>query len=89
MPRPMHRSRSKRRLKIRTPGGQEVTHYLKRRPHKPRCNSCGTVLFGVTRKRATGLARESKTKKRPGRPYAGQICHRCIATRLKTAIRGL
>lgn len=88
MPRPMQRTRSKRRIRSKSPGKREITHFYKRKPQRARCASCGAFLSGVARKRATALTRISKTKKRPGRSHAGVYCHRCVNIRLKAAIRG-
>ena len=84
----MHRSRSRQRTKRRTPGGREVLHYQKRRPKRTHCAAFGAPLAGSHRARATALARVSKTKKRPGRAYGGQLCHQCLNTRIKAAVRG-
>ncbi|MFX0196232.1 MAG: 50S ribosomal protein L34e [Candidatus Hodarchaeota archaeon] len=88
MPRPMQRTRSKRKIKSKTPGKRETTHFYKRKPQRARCASCGALLSGIARKRATTLTRISKTKKRPGRTHAGVYCHGCVSIRLKAAIRG-
>ncbi len=77
MPRPSLRSRSFRRVKVSTPGGKHVIHYLKRRPGPAKCGSCKKPLSGVPRLRPGKLAKLPKTKKRPERPYGGQLCTSC------------
>lgn len=84
----MQRTRSKRKIRSKTPGKREITHLYKRKPQRTRCTSCGALLSGVSRKKATALARISKTKKRPARSHTGVYCHRCVSIRLKAVIRG-
>lgn len=87
MPRPHHRTRSLRKLRVRLPGGETVTHYEKRRPGPARCAICGRPLNGVPRLRPVELRALPKTAKRPERPYGGVICHSCLEKLLKKAIR--
>lgn len=77
MPRPSLRSRSFRRVKVVAPGGKPVVRYLKRRPGQAKCGSCRKPLSGVPRLRASGIGKLPKTKKRPERPYGGQLCPSC------------
>ncbi len=89
MPRPTHRTYSKRRVYRRTPGGRTVVHYRSRKPGWARCALCGRPLNGVPRLRSSELRRLAKTEKRPERPYGGYLCHKCLALRLKEAIRSM
>ncbi|MBN2457751.1 50S ribosomal protein L34e [Candidatus Woesearchaeota archaeon] len=77
MPKPGHRSRSLRRVKIVTPGGVNKTVYKKRKPQKAHCAECGAVLSGVPRERPYKMQNMPKTAKRPERPYGGVLCSRC------------
>jgi len=64
MPRPMYRSRTLKRKKVRTPSGRVVTHYEKKRTGIPHCGECGAILGGVPRGlRSYQMQRLSKTKK--------------------------
>lgn len=83
MPAPRYRSRTFRRVKVRTPGGRNVIHYKSRKPAKAQCASCGKPLAGVARLRPYKLRNTAKTKKRPQRPYGGQLCSKCMRTRIK------
>ena len=78
MPVPHKRSRSLRRVSIRTPGGKTVVHYRKRKPSKATCGSCGAFLPGVPRERPFKMMRMAKSSKRPERPYGGVLCSRCM-----------
>jgi len=84
MPRPAYRSRSLRRVYVRTPGGRLVVHYEDRKVNPPRCAICGSILQGfpkMTRRKAR------RGHKPPGRPYGGCICPRCLSRALKETIR--
>ena len=78
MPEPYKRSRSLRRLKKKVPGGRTVTHYKKKKPKAARCGNCNAVLKGVLRERPFKMQTLPKTKKRPERPYGGNLCSRCM-----------
>jgi len=87
MPKPGHRSRSLRRVFVRTPGGETRIQYRKRKPAKAKCNSCGAVLKGVIRERPHVMKKTAKSKKRPERPYGGALCSRCMRAKIKANAR--
>lgn len=72
------RSRTLRRVFVRTPGGRTVIHYEPRKPRRPHCSSCGTVLHGMKATPARALRAMPKTLKRPERPYGGVLCSACM-----------
>ena len=78
-----HKSRSMRRVKVKTPGAKVVIHYRKRKPSKAHCAGCGAVLPGVARARPYKMKTMAKTKKRPERPFAGQLCTKCSRAKIK------
>jgi len=71
------RSRSLRRIKVKTPGSRVVIHYRKKKPKISHCGNCGAILKGVPRARPKKMQKMSKTKKRPQRPFGGVLCTRC------------
>ncbi len=87
MPRPAYRSRSLRRVRRRTPGGETRTYYEKRRPGPARCAICGRPLNGVPRLRPPKLRNLPLSSKRPERPYGGVLCPTCLEKLLKKTIR--
>ncbi len=76
------KSRTFRRVKVKTPGGRTVTHYRKRKPAKAKCASCKAPLKGVPRERPYKIKRLAKTKKRPERPFGGVLCSRCARKKI-------
>jgi len=89
MVRPAYRSRSRRRVYKRTPGGRTVVHYEKRKPKAARCAICGKPLGGVPRERPVELRKLAKTERRPERPYGGHICPSCLRKLYKYAVSKL
>jgi large subunit ribosomal protein L34e len=71
------KSRSKRRIYRRTPGGRVVIHYVKRRPSRAVCGNCRTLLAGVPAVRGTEMRRIPKSSKRPERMFGGTLCSPC------------
>ena len=89
MPAPNKRSRTFRRVFVKTPGGLTKIHYRKRKPAKAHCAGCGALLPGVPRERPYKMQRMSKTEKRPERKFGGMLCSKCSRVKLKEAARQL
>ncbi|MBS3107384.1 50S ribosomal protein L34e [Candidatus Woesearchaeota archaeon] len=73
---PRFRSRTFRRVKVRTPSGRVVLTHKPRKKGKAQCGSCGCVLAGTSTGTLSKM-KHSKTKKRPQRPYGGVLCSKC------------
>lgn len=78
MPQPRKRSRSLRKIFVKTPGGRTTVHYKYRKPKVAHCGKCGAKLKGIARERPYKMKKMAKTKKRPTRPYGGVLCSRCM-----------
>ena len=87
MPRPAYRSRSRRRIWRRTPGGRLVIHYEKKLGDYPRCAICGKKLHGLPR--AKELRRLNLSRKRVTRMYGGHLCSECARKVTRERIFGL
>ena len=87
MPAPRFRSRTFRRVFVKTPGGITKLHYRKRKPAKAHCAGCGIELPGVPRERPYKMQNMCKTKKRPERKFGGVLCTRCSRAKIKEAAR--
>ena len=86
MVRPALRSRSFRKMKKNTPGGRVVMHYPKRKNSRAKCGDCGKPLGGVPIKRDADIKNIPKTKKRPDRPFGGNLCPACTKQRIKDSL---
>jgi large subunit ribosomal protein L34e len=76
------KSRTYRRVFVKTPGGRTVMHYRKRKPGKAKCGVCGAFLPGTLRERPFKMRNIAKTKKRPERPYGGYLCSKCMRKKI-------
>jgi large subunit ribosomal protein L34e len=83
MPKPMHRSRSFRRLARVTPSGRHVMHYERKKASMPHCAICRAELNGINAGRnAKGVSRKSNA-----RIFGGVLCASCTAEVVKLASR--
>ncbi|MDJ0269375.1 MAG: 60S ribosomal protein L34 [Aigarchaeota archaeon] len=80
MPRRSLRTRSRKRVKVRTPGSRVVVHYRDEKPGPARCAVCGGKLFGIPREKPYKL---HYTERTVSRMYGGSVCHRCLREGLK------
>ena len=81
------RSRKKRRVKVRTPGGKTKVVYKRRKPSAAKCAECGAVLKGVPRDLPYKVRRLAKTQRRPERPYGGVLCSKCMRKKILNKVR--
>ncbi|MEA3255668.1 MAG: 50S ribosomal protein L34e [Candidatus Altiarchaeota archaeon] len=87
MVKPMLRSRSKKKVQRRTPGGKTVTHYKKKKPGKQHCGRCAKILTGVPNTIPSKVRELSKSKRVPTRPYAGVLCAKCVEDLIRYTTR--
>ncbi len=80
------RSRTFRRIKLRTPGARRVVHFRRRNPNKAQCGKCGGELKGVPRMLPYEIRSTPKTKRRPERPYGGVLCSKCTRELIKSKL---
>ena len=76
------RSRTLKRIQVKTPGGRVVTHYVKPKFGKHHCAACGSVLEGVPRVRVAEMRKLGKTERRPERPFGGVLCSSCLRRKI-------
>ena len=84
---PRHKSRSLRRVYVKTPGGRNTIHYKERKPKQAHCADCGSKLHGIPRKRAFEMKNLPKTQKRPERPFGGKLCSKCTREHFRKELR--
>jgi len=76
------KSRSKKAVFKKTPGSRTVVHYKKKKISKAKCASCGKVLPGTMAKAASKIKNAFTTKKKPTRPFGGNLCSACMRKNL-------
>ncbi|QQG39248.1 MAG: 50S ribosomal protein L34e [Candidatus Woesearchaeota archaeon] len=81
------RSRSRRRVYKRLPGGSVKIHYEKRKPSRAVCGNCGVTLKGIPNLRPNKMIHLAKTKKRPERYFGGVLCSSCSREKIKEFYR--
>jgi len=81
---PKYRSRSMRRVSVRTPRGTKI-HYKPRNNKAGRCPVTGEALKGIPRT----VSKCSKTQKRPQRPFGGVLSSKAMRQFAKDEARTL
>ena len=81
--------RSQRMVFAKVPGGRTVIHFKNKKPSKAKCGSCGKILAGVARERPHKMKKMTKTKKRPERPYGGNLCSACMRKKIIEGVRNV
>ncbi len=87
MPRPNKRSRTFRRVYVRTPGGRTVLHYKRRKPKAPHCANCSKVLHGIPHELPFKMSNIPKSQKRPERIFGGVLCSACTKREIISRVR--
>ncbi|MCK4589265.1 MAG: 50S ribosomal protein L34e [Nanoarchaeota archaeon] len=80
---------SRRMVSTKVPGGRTVVHFKEKQPSKAKCGGCGKVLAGVARARPHKMRKMAKTKKRPTRPYGGNLCSPCMRKKILAGVRNV
>ncbi|MEX2683556.1 MAG: 50S ribosomal protein L34e [Candidatus Sigynarchaeota archaeon] len=86
MPSGKYRSRTFTRKKTRLPGKKNIIHYDRRKPSAAHCKECGKMLAGIPRSRDSKAGNLPKTRKRPERPYSGNLCPNCLKLKTQAAV---
>lgn len=85
MPSGKHKSRSMRRVFVKTTTKTKI-QYRKRKTSKKICGACGKKLQGIPNLTQSQFKNLPKTKKRPNRPYGGVLCSSCTRKKLKESL---
>lgn len=85
---PRNRSRIKRHVFVRTPGGTTKIHYRQRKAKLPHCSACRTALAGIPTGTPRQMKNRAKSAKRPERPFGGKLCTRCMRLFIIQEVRG-
>lgn len=76
-------SKMKRQKKIKTPGGKNKTHFLKRMKSTVKCSSCGKMLNGSRNLRISKMKKLGKTERLRNQEKYRDICPSCRGSRLQ------
>lgn len=77
-----------KKIKKRTPTGKSVIRKGRANPSKPKCAKCGARLHGVPRMRPIEVKKTSKSKRKPSRPFGGNLCAKCTRLHFKKKVGG-
>ncbi|MFQ6010114.1 MAG: 50S ribosomal protein L34e [Candidatus Aenigmatarchaeota archaeon] len=80
------RTRTMKKTRVRTPGGETVIRIKKRRPGYHECGRCGAKL-NRRRMRAKEIRKLPRTQRRPERPLP-ELCSRCMREAMKARVKG-
>ncbi|MFH1054787.1 MAG: hypothetical protein V1744_01700 [Candidatus Altiarchaeota archaeon] len=72
------RTRSRKKVKIRTPGARTVTHFRQEKAGHVTCGRCKSQLGGVASGSPTWMKSISKSQRIPDRSYGGVLCPNCL-----------
>jgi len=79
------KSRTTRRVFVKTPGGRTVTRYVYRKPGRARCGITGQFLHGISATRKN----QNKTQKTVARAFGGTLSSLAARSQIKMAARML
>lgn len=77
-----YKTRSNRRMKVRTPSGKLVHRRIKKHAKKHRCHECGLVLSSIARLRPAEFSRQKVSARRVHRAYGATMCGRCVKDKI-------
>ncbi len=81
------RSRSVKKTKKKTPGGETRVYYKRGKPSKHKCGRCGKLLYGTPNDVPSRIKKLSKSRKKPSRAYGGNLCAECLERLLRYQTR--
>ncbi|MFA5405986.1 MAG: 50S ribosomal protein L34e [Candidatus Nanoarchaeia archaeon] len=72
------KSKSKRIVSRRLPGGKTVQHRESKMKGKATCAKCGAELHGIPR----NVSKSCKSEKTVNRPFGGHYCSKCMREKI-------
>lgn len=70
--------RKAKKIKKKTPSGRHVIRRGRKKPSTAKCAMCGGKLHGVPKQRPSKLQKIPASKRKPNRPYGGNLCSKCM-----------
>ena len=87
MPSPHQKTRSLRRIYIKTPGGTNKIHYRIEKPKITKCANCKEPLKGIPRLLPSKQRNTPKSQKTVARAFGGNLCSHCTREHIKAMAR--
>ena len=87
MPRPNRRSRTFRRVYVKTPSGNNKILYKRRKPKAAHCANCGNILHGIPHELPFKMKNIPISQKRPERIFGGNLCSKCTKREIIRMVR--
>lgn len=84
-----HKTKRFRKVFVKTPSGNNVIHYVKRKVAIPKCAECKQPLKGIPKLIASKFRTLPKSKKKNNRPYGGNLCSKCMRLKLKEKAKAM
>lgn len=76
-----------KKSKTRIPSGKAVIRKKKEKPGIVKCAICKKPLHGVPSLNVSKMRKLAKSKRRPSRPYGGNLCSSCTREIFKDKVR--
>jgi large subunit ribosomal protein L34e len=73
------RTRSRKKVRVNTPGGLNVVHFKEGKPGKHVCGRCCNSLGGMPNLVQSEIGSLKSSERIPSRPYAGVLCNQCLS----------
>ncbi|AFM97959.1 ribosomal protein L34 [Encephalitozoon hellem] len=77
-----YKTRSNRRIRVKTPSGKLVNRRIKKYSKKHRCHECNAVLGSIARMRPAEFSRQKVSARRVNRAYGATHCGRCVREKI-------
>lgn len=81
----MRNSKKMRKIKLKSPGGETLISFKRKKPSYAKCKLCGKKL-NIPKMNVKKLKNLPKTKKRPERPFP-ELCSRCMRNHFRNKVR--
>jgi len=87
MPAPHLRTRSSKRVDVKSPSSEKRFHYKMETTSTSSCSICGKPLGGIAHLTTVKKRKLNRSKRKIWRPYGGHLCHNCLKIALKQSAR--
>ncbi|MEM5766492.1 MAG: 50S ribosomal protein L34e [Candidatus Aenigmatarchaeota archaeon] len=75
------------KVKVKLPSGKIVIKKKWKKASLAKCAFCGRLLQGIPKLRQQEMRKLKKSKRRPERPYGGNLCSECMREVFREKVR--